>query len=86
VSLDEWQALDDRRSTAKTSLLLALALWADTPEEVTEPRRLLAQALELFEGLSDHEGESDALHLLGELQRHRGNRQGRRVFSSVLVD
>jgi predicted ATPase/DNA-binding SARP family transcriptional activator len=74
VSLDEWQALDDRRSTAKTSLLLALALWADTPEEVTEPRRLLAQALELFEGLSDHEGESDALHLLGELQRHRGNR------------
>jgi tetratricopeptide (TPR) repeat protein len=31
------------------------------------------QALDLFEQLSDQEGESNVLHLLGELERHCGN-------------
>jgi predicted ATPase/DNA-binding SARP family transcriptional activator len=72
-SIADWQVLGDRRSIARTLVTLAQATWARTPERVTAPRELLAEALEIYEGLSDVEGTCSALHNLGHLECAAGN-------------
>jgi predicted ATPase/DNA-binding SARP family transcriptional activator len=70
----EWRTVGDPRSTAMALLTLARATLALAPEEITEPRAFLQETLEIYERLSDTWGACQALHNLGELERHAGNR------------
>ena len=72
-SLADRRMLGDQSPTAATLRLLARATLARAPEQTTEPRKLLAEALKICqdEGLSDAEGR--VLHLLGAVERNAGN-------------
>jgi tetratricopeptide (TPR) repeat protein len=73
-SVAEWRKADNERSTAAALMALARATLALAPEEMAEPRTLLQEALEIYERLSDKWGMCQALHNLGELERHAGDR------------
>ena len=69
-SLADRRMIGDPSSISATLRLLARATLAQAPDQITEPRKLLVEALKICQSPSDTER---ALHDLGELERHAGN-------------